>query len=155
MSLKKEPEYYVMKRNLIAIIPTIALALLLFLFSFHRLRADPPALSIIMSSSNQVSLTVTNGFNTNIYEIYFSEFLSTNSMFDANSGWTFWASGTPGQTNFIATTDETETGFFRALNGNDWDNDGVINSQDARPNDPTIGILTVTIESPTNNSTVY
>jgi hypothetical protein len=144
-----------MKRSLTAIVPTTALAFLFLLLSFHFLRADPPALSIFLSASNQVSLTVTNGVNTNIYEIYFSEFLSTNSIFDANSGWTFWASGATGQTNFIATTDETETGFFRALNGNDWDNDGIINSQDARPNDPTIGILTVTIESPTNNSTVY
>jgi hypothetical protein len=49
---------------------------------------------------------------------------------------------------------DTYTGFFRAVNGNDFDLDGVPNSQDARPFDPSIGILTVTIESPANGSNV-
>jgi hypothetical protein len=40
------------------------------------------------------------------------------------------------------------------LNGNDFDLDGFPNYEDARPFDPSIWILTVTIESPANGANV-
>jgi hypothetical protein len=123
------------------------------LFTFLTLtpawsQTNAPALSISLTASNQVTLTITNGIGTNVYEIYYTEFLTTNSE------WTLLSTGSQGQTNFLANIDETETGYFKAVNGNDWDSDGIPNAWDARPNDPGIGLLTVAIEAPANGANV-
>src|SRR5882724_2914489 len=128
--------------------------MLLTLFTARLLWGQAaPALSIALNPTNTVSLTVTNGTNNGIYSIYWTELLAGNLSI-SNGTWAFITSGTTGQTNFLIDYGEFVSGFFRAVNGNDWDGDGILNSQDARPFDPGIGILTVTIESPTNNSTV-
>jgi hypothetical protein len=115
--------------------------------------AAPPGLSIAVSSSNQVSLTVTNAGTNFLYEIFFTEVLDPTATL--TNGWTFLSAGTIGSSNFTARTDQTFTGFFRAIVGNDQDGDGIPDQQDARPFDPTIGILTVTIENPTNGATLH
>jgi hypothetical protein len=134
----------------VVILPAVSLWLL-----NSSLAGIPPALSIASTGSNTISLVVTNGTNNTIYEIYFAEFLDTNAYYFTNGGWTLVANGATGQTNFSATLGSTYTGFFRAVNGNDFDNDGIPNWDDARPFDPTVGILSVTIESPANGAVLH
>jgi len=112
-----------------------------------------PGLSIALTGTNQVTLVVTNGSPTNVYQIWWTEFLDANALVLTNGAWTVVAAGTTGQTNFVLTY-VTDTGFFRAINGSDFDNDGFPDWEDARPFDPNVGILTVTIETPANGSNV-
>jgi hypothetical protein len=110
---------------------------------------DPPALSIKAVASNQFQLTVTNGVATNNYEIYRRVFL------DPLYPWTLHAIGTNGQTNFTTSMGIESLGFFEARSGNDSDADGVPNWLDADPFNAAIGVLSITIDSPTNGSTLY
>jgi hypothetical protein len=111
-----------------------------------------PGLSISLTGTNTVSLTVTNALPAGIYEIYFQEFLDGSPF--TNGSWSLVGNGSAGQSNFNLILGNTDTGFFRAVNGNDFDNDGVPNYEDARPFDPTVGILIMTIETPANGSVV-
>lgn len=107
-----------------------------------------PVLKATLASTNQVNILITNGVSFATYELYWK------SELDPILPWTLFVTGTTGQTNFGVLMNETYTGFFQAAVGTDWDSDGIPNSQDARPNDPAIGTLTVTIESPANGSTI-
>ncbi len=113
-----------------------------------------PALSAASSGTNEITLTVTNGSPTGLYEIWWTEFLNSDALNLTNGGWQPIYTGTNGQTNFVLDLSDFDTGFFRALNGNDFDLDGIPNNQDARPFDASVGILRVTIEAPANGSNV-
>lgn len=113
-----------------------------------------PGLSIALTGTNQVTITVTNGATNGVYEIWFTDVLDTNAQVFTNGSWVLLATGATNQTNFVFTLGDTDTGYFQALVGNDFDGDGVPDWKDARPFDPTIGILTVTIETPANGSVI-
>ena len=113
----------------------------------YDLSSGVPVLSIASTGASQVTVTILNGITNAVYEIYGVEFLT-------DTNWMLLAEGTPGQTNFIFATDQTDTGFFQASNGNDFDGDGIPNWSDARPFDPAIGLMTVTIEKPAIGSNV-
>jgi hypothetical protein len=108
-----------------------------------------PVLTIAPTNGTQFQLTITNAVATTNYEIYRTPLLS-----DTNFPWTLHMVGYVGQSNFIVDTEVYGTSFFRAGIGSDWDLDGVFNDRDANPFDATIGILTITIDSPTNGSTI-
>jgi hypothetical protein len=107
--------------------------------------APQPVLTIVPTNGNQFQLIITNGVASTNYEIYRTPFLA-----DTNYPWTLQVAGDVGQTNFILDKGLENMGFFRAALGLDWDGDGIPNSRDGNPNDPSIGILTITIDSPTN-----
>ena len=104
-----------------------------------------PGLTIALTSSNIVTLTITNGVTNEFYEVYSKIQLQTLD-------WTFFTNGTSGQTSFTAATFPAQSRFFRARATNDWDGDGVLNWADADPNSTNIGYLTITIESPANGA---
>ena len=132
---------------------TILGASLLVLTTFIRLAwADAPALSIRLTGPDQVSLVVTNGIPTGAYEIYFQDVLDGQPF--TNGTWLLVDTGIVGQTNFDFTLGDTDNGFFRAVNSTDFDMDGVPNGSDARPFDPSIGLMRVTIELPANGANV-
>lgn len=105
-----------------------------------------PALKISILSSNQVLLQVTNGVNTELYEVY-----RRLDLVDPAYEWIFQTNGVAGQTNFTATLDEFTAGFFKATLP-DWDADGVANWQDGDPEDPNVLTLGITIDSPTTGT---
>jgi len=113
--------------------------------------ADVPApvLRATQVSTNQVNVLITNGVSTATYELYW-----TPSLNDPLYPWTLLTVGTTGQTNFGVLMNSTTIGFIEAVIGTDQDGDGVPDFKDARPNDPAVGVLTVTIESPSNGSTI-
>ena len=57
-------------------------------------------------------------------------------------------------TNFSIPMGASPLNFFKARAGNDWDADGIPNSQDADPNSTNFGILSITIDNPTNGATI-
>lgn len=105
----------------------------------------PPVLTIANLGTNQYSITITNGVITANYELYWTPILG-----NPDYPFSLLAIGTEGQTNFLVDAGTYQTGFFEVVSGTDWDGDGVPNWEDAAPSDPTIGILTVSIDSPTN-----
>lgn len=132
-----------------------SVVLTLTLLAAWRVWSNPPALRIVATGTNEVTLTVTNPAPNTVYEIWWTEFLDADAMSLTNGGWQPIGSGTNGQTVFpVIGLEDYNTGFFRAINMLDLDNDGVPNYQDARPFDSSVGILRVTIESPANGSSV-
>ena len=97
-----------------------------------------------------ISLTLWNADTNKSYDIYFVSALRTSH--------TVWqsiaANGQQGQTNFTTTTMLGDIGFFRAFEGNDWDNDGYPNYRDAQPYNGAVSNLTVTIQFPAHGSNV-
>jgi hypothetical protein len=108
-----------------------------------------PVITIVPTNGTQFQITITNAVASTNYEIYRTPLLS-----DTNFPWTLHVIGNVGQSNFVVDTEVFGTSFFRAGIGSDWDLDGVFNDRDANPTDPTIGILSITIDSPTNGSTI-
>lgn len=110
-------------------------------------RADPPfGLTIQVVNSNQLALTITNAVSTVAYEI------QRRQVLEPLNPWVHETNGTPGQTNFTLNMSIYTMGFFQALPCIDCDSDGIENWRDANPYDASVGILTITIESPTNGT---
>ena len=112
--------------------------------------ADPPqpGLTITQVASNEFSIIITNGSATTNYTLFWTDVLE-----DVNYPWLPLWVGDVGETNFgveIPSMDDWPHGFFRALVGSDGDGDGVLEQQDADSNDSNVGILSLTINSPTN-----
>jgi hypothetical protein len=108
-----------------------------------------PVLKIAALGSNQFSITITNGVNTN-YTLFWTPLLGDS----LNYPWQVLGIGTVGQTNFTVIGGEWPVGFFEMLVGADRDGDGIPEWQDAQPLNTNVGILTITIDSPVNGSTV-
>jgi len=104
---------------------------------------SPPVLD-----QTNVYLTLWNADTNKAYDIYFTPILIA-------SNWSRIAvTGALGQVNFTNAITATN-GFYRAVEGNDWDQDGVPNYMDADPRSTNVGVLTITIQSPTNGTTIY
>ncbi len=112
-------------------------------------QVPPPGLTITPSGGNQYSIKITNGVSTANYELY-----RTIGLGDPLYPWTLHTIGALGQTNFAINSGIEYLGFFQAAVGLDWDGDGIQNWQDANPLDSTKGLLSITIISPANGSTL-
>ncbi len=64
--------------------------------------------------------------------------------------WTWAAIGTPGQTNFVVTA-VYDSGFYRAI----LDTNSIPLWEAADPNNPSLGALSITIDTPINGSTLH
>ena len=102
-----------------------------------------PVLTITLLGTNQFSITITNG-NGSTYDLQ-----STPVLDNPAYPWTWAAVGTNAQTNFLV-TGVYQTGFYRAI----LDTNSVPLWELADPNNPSAGILTVFIDSPTNGSLI-
>ena len=112
------------------------------------LTSPAPGLSPGPVTNGYLGLTVTNGVTNEFYEIY------TTPTLDPGYVWTLSVTGALEQTNFSVPVGPSWTGFFKARAGTDWDGDGVPNWKDAAPDDAGLGVLSVTIETPANGSTI-
>ena len=106
-----------------------------------------PVLTIESMGSNQFLVTITNGDANTSYDLQWRY-----SLGDPNSSWESFDTNGPGVTSWIVSASNCPVLFLRAAVGNDSDGDGVPNWQDANPYDPSIGILSVTIDSPLNGA---
>jgi hypothetical protein len=112
-------------------------------------QTNGPALTVLRQSTNQVKLTITNAVVGVAYELYRTPVLGD----ELNYPWTLEQLGSVNQTNFYSYSDIEAAGFYKATTA-DWDSDGIPNYQDAQPNNAAVGRLTITIQFPTNGSTV-
>ena len=111
-----------------------------------KVLADPPqpVISITSLGTNVFSISVTNGVTTANYDLYWAPVLA-----NADYPWTAAAIGNTGQTNFLLDMSEFSSGFFKVLLES---TNGIPPWKAADPNNPSLGVLAVTIDSPTNNS---
>jgi hypothetical protein len=119
----------------------------LFVAIFASGQVPQPVLKIAPTNDTQLLISISNAVASTNYEIYRTPLLN-----DTNFPWTLHVVGVVGQSNFVVDMEAEDIGFFRAAVGSDWDADGIPNSMDADPLDPTIGILSITIDSPTNGA---
>lgn len=111
--------------------------------------APPPVLTISRLGSNNFSIVITNSLSTTNYQLEWTPFLA-----NTNYPWQFVTVGDTGQSNFVVNAGNWNSGYFRALVGSDQDVDGVPDWMDGNPLDSSVGILSVTIDSPLNGSTL-
>lgn len=100
-----------------------------------------------IQQATNVFLTLVNG-NTNIgYDIYYTPSMTTNMT------WSILATGLVGQTTFTVPMQGWQ-GFYRGAVGGDWDGDTIPNWMDANPTNSSLGTLSITIDSPSNGTTL-
>ncbi|MGA3282915.1 MAG: hypothetical protein ABSD57_00450 [Verrucomicrobiota bacterium] len=107
-------------------------------------QSTPPVLTIAPTGTNQLLITVTNGVGTASYELWSTPVLGNTTDYP----WTVAAVGTNSQTSFILPIGPYSAGFYRAV----LDTNGIPLWEIADPNNPSLGILAVTIDSPTNGA---
>ena len=103
-----------------------------------------PSLTIAPTGTNQFSITITNSIGSSDYDLLWTPVLNS-----ADYPWTWAAIGTPGQTNYLV-NGIYDTGFYRVI----LDTNSVPLWEAANPNNPSAGILTVFIDSPTNGALI-
>jgi hypothetical protein len=122
----------------------ISVALLVAAYCAMAQTVPPPGLTISALGSNQYSVVITNVGLTN-YELYWRPVLG-----DSNYPWQLIHLYTNGTTNYPADGGEFTSGFYMATV--EQVVNGVPDYELADPNNPALGILTVTIDSPTNGA---
>jgi hypothetical protein len=110
--------------------------------------APQPALTITSQGSNQFSILITNGVASTNYELYWTPVLGDTLDFP----WTLLSVGSPGQTNWTVDGSDWPISFFRVSIEQLYN--GVPDYELADPNNPSLGPLSITIDSPTNGSNV-
>jgi len=106
-----------------------------------------PVLSISSLGTNQFLIGITNAVTNAAYELHWRPALN-----NTNYPWQVIATNQIGQTNFSVDAGLWDFGYFRVSAGADADGDGVPDWADAAPDNPTLGILTLTIDSPVNGA---
>lgn len=122
------------------------LAVLIITLIARSQTPPPPGVTISALGSNQFSILITNGVMTN-YELYWTPVLA-----NPDYPWQVIAVGTNGATNFGVNAGAYSVGFFKAQVEQIYN--GVPDYEMADPNNPSLGALTVTIDSPANGSVV-
>lgn len=106
-------------------------------------------LTIAPTGTNQFLISITNAAAGATYELYRTPLLNNPTY-----PWTLSVTGALGQSNFCVGKGLDSSGFWRASVGTDWDGDGIPNWLDGDPNNSGIGVLSVTISSPTSGTNI-
>lgn len=107
----------------------------------------PPVLTVTPVGTNQLSVTFTNSPPTT-WDLQW-----TPALAGSEYNWSWIKTGSYAQTNFTMSMDElsgSPTAFFRTI----LDTNAIPLWEAADPNNPAAGILTVTIDSPTNGAAI-
>jgi len=126
-----------------------AMAVVTSLITIWAQTVPQPVLKIAITNGTQILISISNAVASTNYEIYRAPILN-----DTNFPFEPYIIGSVGQSNFTADIGVDTTGFFKVTIGSDLDNDGFPDWLDANPTDPTIGILSITIDSPTNGASL-
>lgn len=109
--------------------------------------AQQPVLKISDLGSNQFLIEITNAVSTTNYTLYW-----TPALENPNYPWVVLTNTEVGGSNFLVDAAGWDAGWFRVLLGIDGDGDGVPEWLDAQPQNPSVGILSITIDSPINGT---
>ncbi len=110
-------------------------------------QSSAPVLKVAATGTNQFEVTVTNGVAGARYELWW-----TPALNDSFYPWQMIGLGDPGQTNLGVDVGLWPVGFFQVGVGTNYN--GVWDYQLADPYDPSLGALSITIDSPTNRATL-
>lgn len=122
-----------------------AAGIIMVAVSLTALSQTAPVLNITSLGTNQFGISFTNNIGTASYDVQTTPILDDPEDFP----WTWAAIGVPGQTNFTV-IGLYDTGFYRAI----LDTNSVPLWEAADPNNPSLGPLTIYIDSPANGSTL-
>lgn len=125
------------------------LGAILAIVIYTALADDPPALTIAPLGGGVFSVTITNAASPTNYLLEWTPVLA-----DMNYPWLVVATNAPGETNWVMDMGPWPIGFLRVMVGWDGDGDSVPQWVDANPFDPSVGVLSVTIDSPVNGATL-
>jgi len=109
-------------------------------------QVPPPVLTITPLGTNTFAVAITNAVPATTYGIYWTPLLE-----NADYPWSAAAIGTNGQTNFTLNMYGYGSGFFMGV----ANSGGIPPWELANPSDPSLGILSVTIDSPTNGAALH
>ena len=110
------------------------------------LAQSQPVLSIAPLGTNQFQISITtNAVPGAAYELWWIPALG-----DPLSQWSLIQTNGPGQTNFGVDCGLWSAGFFKASMSQNYG--GIWDYQLANPNDPSLGALAITIDSPLNGT---
>ena len=132
-------------KNWITFAAIFGSGLIIIVTAFTALSQTAPVLTITPLGTNQFSVSFTNNIGTASYDLQWTPVLASPDY-----PWTWAAIGTPGQTNFQLNMGDYQTAFFRTL----LDTNSIPLWEAADPNNPSAGILTITIDTPANGSTL-
>lgn len=118
-------------------------ALIVTAVVFNAWSQTAPVLTISQTGTNQLLITISNGVSTANYDLYWTPVLANSDY-----PWTATVIGNTGQTNFTINDAVYSSGFFRVL----VDTNSIPIYELADPNNPSAGILAVTIDSPVNGA---
>lgn len=108
--------------------------------------AQQPVLKISDLGNSQFFIEITNAVHTN-YTLYW-----TPALANPDHPWVVLTNTEVGGSNFLVNATGWDTGWFRVLTGTDFDGDGIPEWLDAQPQNPSVGILSITIDSPINGT---
>jgi len=117
------------------------LAVLIITLIAKSQTVPPPVISLVLTNTNQLFITVTNGVSYGNYSLY-------NQHVLGGPTWTLITNAVPGVTNFVVGMGPYFQGFYQVTGSTNWNNNGIPNWDYADPNNPGLGVLTVTIVSP-------
>ena len=133
-----------MKNNWSASLATAACGLLTIAMTLTVWSQSLPVLTVASVGTNQFSISITNNIGTSCYDLQWTPVLA-----NANYPWTWAATGIPGQTNYVVTS-PYPTAFFRTI----LDTNAIPLWEAADPNNPALGALSISIDSPASGSTL-
>jgi hypothetical protein len=123
----------------------VTLALAVIIVTVKTLAQTAPTLSIAPVGTNTFNITVGNSVGGTSYALYWTPILDS-----VDYPWTAAAIGTNGQTNFYFNGEGYSMGFFMAV----VSTNSIPPWELADPNNPSLGILAVYIDSPTNGAVI-
>jgi hypothetical protein len=115
---------------------------------FTRAQTVPqPVLSIALTNGSQLSISVTNG-------VPYANYILYNQHVLGSPDWTFVTNPVPGVSNFVVNTAPFFEGFYLVTGSTNWNNNGIPNWDYADPANPVLGVLSVTIVSPSQGQVI-
>lgn len=133
-----------LKHYCLSLLGVFAGALVIGLTALTARSQSTPVLNITSTGTNQFSVTITNNIGSADYDLLWTPVLD-----NPDYPWSWAATGTPGQTNYVVSS-IFQTGFYRAI----LDTNSIPLWEAADPRNPSAGILTVFIDSPTNSTVI-
>jgi hypothetical protein len=125
----------------------IGCALVGIVLNATALTVPAPMISIAVTNTNQVSITVTNGVPYANYILYNQHNLGSPT-------WTFVTNPVPGVSNFVVNMGPYFYDFYLVTGSTNWNNNGIPNWEYADPKNPSLGVLTVSIVSPSQGQII-
>jgi hypothetical protein len=128
-------------KNWLALTGICASGLIIIAAALTAFAQTAPVLTITPLGTNQFFISFTNNGST--YDLQGTPAL-------INYPWTWAATGIPGQSNFVVSS-PYPNGFYRAI----LDTNAIPLWEAADPNNPALGALSITIDTPASGSTLH